>query len=289
MEPLTRIERSLQNALSFAVASDRPPMLCAAVRHAVFPGGARVRPRLCLAVATACGDPDPTVSDAAAAALELLHCASLVHDDMPCFDNAETRRGFASVQARYGEPLALLTGDALIVLAFETLARGCATRPDRMISLTATIARAVGMPHGIVAGQGWESEADIPLAEYHRTKTASLFMGATAAGAAAAGRDPQPWFEVGEKLGAAYQVADDLGDMLAGENDSGKPHGQDSRNARPNAGLQLGVGEACDRLRGLVDAAVRAIPNCAGREGLSALVRSEATRLVPKSLALSAA
>ena len=99
-----------------------PPLLAAAMRHAVFPGGARIRPQLCLAVARACGDAHPALADAAAAAIELLHCASLVHDDLPCFDDAATRRGQPSVHAAYGERLAVLAGDALIVLAFQTLA-----------------------------------------------------------------------------------------------------------------------------------------------------------------------
>ena len=91
-----------------------------------FPGGARIRPRLCLAVAQACGEDQPAVTDAAAAAIELLHCASLVHDDLPCFDDAPIRRGKPSVHRAFGEQLAVLAGDALIVLAFETLALAAA-------------------------------------------------------------------------------------------------------------------------------------------------------------------
>ena len=90
-----RIEAALQQALSLSESPDGPPLLAAAMRHAVFPGGARIRPQLCLAVASACGDPRPGLSDAAAGAIELLHCASLVHDDLPCFDAAATRRGKA--------------------------------------------------------------------------------------------------------------------------------------------------------------------------------------------------
>ena len=124
------------------------------MQHAVFPRGARVRPRLCLAVAAACAEDDPAITDAAAAALELLHCASLVHDDMPCFDNAATRRGRPSVHAAFGEPLALLTGDALIVLAFQALALGAARSSARLAPLMAIVAASVAAPCGIVAGQG---------------------------------------------------------------------------------------------------------------------------------------
>ena len=99
------------------------------MRHAVLPGGARVRPQLCLSVAQACGDDLPEMSDAAAAAIELIHCASLVHDDLPCFDDADLRRGKPSVHRAYGEPLAVLAGDALIVMAFEALARAAQGEP----------------------------------------------------------------------------------------------------------------------------------------------------------------
>ncbi|MDN2566040.1 polyprenyl synthetase family protein [Aquibium sp. A9E412] len=284
-----RIERSLERAVAFATPGGAPPKLAAALRYAVFPGGARVRPRLCLAVAGACGDPTPQAADAAAAAIELLHCASLVHDDLPCFDDAGLRRGKPSVHAAYGEPIALLAGDALIVLAFETIARECATLPARMGPLAATVARAVGMPHGIVAGQAWESEADIPLAEYHRAKTGSLFTGAAAAGAIAAGADPQPWMAVGGTLGAAYQVADDLRDLVACDGETGKPCGQDAQNGRPNAAAALGVAGCVARLNDLVESAAAAIPDCPGAGMLSELIRSEAKRLMPEKLALSAA
>ena len=93
MDPRRRIEAALEAALDGAAANDGPPRLREAMRHAVLPGGARVRPRLCLAVAGACGEDQPGLVDAVAAAIELLHCASLVHDDLPCFDDAEQRRG----------------------------------------------------------------------------------------------------------------------------------------------------------------------------------------------------
>ena len=123
MDSNQRIEKALLDTVSSMGGPDIPPQLAAALRYAVFPGGARVRPRLSLAVARACGDSCPRLADAAAASIELLHCASLVHDDLPCFDDAETRRGKPSVHKAFGEPLAVLVGDALIIGAFQTLAR----------------------------------------------------------------------------------------------------------------------------------------------------------------------
>ncbi|MEE7477910.1 polyprenyl synthetase family protein, partial [Methylobacterium hispanicum] len=122
MDPGRRIETALEVAVSSAEAPGAPPLLAEAIRYAVFPGGHRIRPRLCLAVARACGDDDPEAADAAAVAIELLHCASLVHDDLPCFDDAPLRRGKPAVHVAYGPALAVLTGDALIVAAFEALA-----------------------------------------------------------------------------------------------------------------------------------------------------------------------
>lgn len=144
MDAATRIEQALTVAVARAGGPGCPPRLAEAVRHAVFPRGARIRPRLTLAVAEACGGDDPGAADAAAAAIELLHCASLVHDDLPCFDDAATRRGKPSVHRAFGEPLAVLAGDALIVLAFQTLARGAVQAPDRLAALVMTLGQAVG-------------------------------------------------------------------------------------------------------------------------------------------------
>jgi len=284
MDATSRIERSLERALSFATVGDRPPLLCKAVHHAVFSDGARVRPRLCLAVAEACGDPYREASTAAATAIELLHCASLVHDDLPCFDNSDLRRGKPSVHAAFGEPLALLAGDALIILSFETLARECAVTPHRLAPLIATVARSVGMPNGIVAGQAWESEAEIDVEEYHRTKTASLFMGATAAGAIAADSDPQPWIEVGKQLGAAYQVADDLRDMVGSAQEIGKPCRQDAANNQPNIAGELGISGSVARLQEFVSNAIDAVPDVPGSDSLRNLIHGEVKRLMPRKL-----
>src|SRR3954453_642744 len=179
MDAATRIELALTVAVTRAEAPGCPPRLGAALRHAVFPRGARIRPKLCLAVAAACGDDDPTAADAAAAAGELLHCASLVHDDLPCFDDAPIRRGKPSVHLAFGEPLAVLAGDALIVLAFQTLARAAAFAPDRLTTLLLTVGGAVGMPLGIVAGQAWECEPEVELEAYQQAKTGALFAAAT--------------------------------------------------------------------------------------------------------------
>ena len=260
-----------------------PPKLQAAVRHAVFPGGARIRPHLCLAVARACGDSDPRLADAAAAAIELLHCASLVHDDLPCFDDAPTRRGAASVHAAYGERMAVLTGDALIVLAFQALAHGAEHAPQRLPALVSLLARRVGAPTGIVAGQAWECEPFVALAAYHRAKTGSLFSACTEAGALAAGADPVAWQAFGLCLGEAYQVADDIRDVAITADLLGKPNGRDLALCRPSSATELGLGGAIAHFDQLMARAVDAIPPCAGAATLRALAKAESERLVPQA------
>lgn len=289
MDVATRIEASLADAVLLAEASGAPPRLAAAMRHAVFPKGARIRPRLTLAVAGACGDDRPALASAAAAAIELLHCASLVHDDMPCFDDAETRRGRPSVHRAFGVPLAVLAGDALIILAFQTLSRSAPCAPERLGPVLAAVGDGVGVPFGIVAGQAWECEPAVDLSEYQRQKTGALFAAACIAGAAAAAYpEPDAWRLLGDRLGEAFQVADDLRDAVEDEATLGKPVGRDAALGRPSAVAEFGVEGAVRRLRALSEAAVAAIPPCPGQAMLRAHMLQEAQRLIPRKLAAAA-
>jgi geranylgeranyl diphosphate synthase type II len=279
MSTSRRIERALRAAID-ATGAGAPPRLTAALRHAVFPGGARLRPRLCLAVAAACGDPLPSLSDAAAVAVELLHCASLAHDDLPCFDNASTRRGQASLHRAFDEPLAVLAGDALIVLAFETLASAGVAAPERLGRLVGAVGRGVSTPHGIIAGQAWESEARIPVITYRRAKTAALFVAAASAGAIAAGADPAPWRAFGERIGEAYQVADDIQDVSGDPGALGKPVGRDAPLGRPNAAHDLGVGGSRQLLEQLLQEALAELPPCRRPEEIQGWALNLTTRLL---------
>lgn len=289
MQAPIRIEQALAQALKSVQARGAPPRLAAAIQHAVVPGGARIRPQLLLAVAAACGDDEPALADAAAAALELLHCASLVHDDLPCFDDAPLRRGLASVHAAHGERCAVLAGDALIVLAFETLARACTRSPQRLPALVCVLASRVGMPNGIVAGQAWECEDWVSLPHYQRAKTGSLFAAATEMGALAAGGDPAQWRGFGECLGEAYQVADDIRDVAADEKNIGKPVGRDRTLGRPSAVSEMGMSGALDHFEQLVGRASSAVPAGPGTRALRAILHAEAERLLPADLRVQAA
>jgi geranylgeranyl diphosphate synthase type II len=286
---MTRIDRSLAQALALTQGPDSPPLLVKAMRYAVFPGGARIRPRLLIAVARACAEDQVRLSSAAAAAIEILHCASLVHDDLPCFDDAATRRGRPSVHKAFGERIAVLTGDALIALAFQSVAQSADVAPARLGALIGIIARAIGAPQGIIAGQAWECESQISLAHYQRSKTGALFAAATAAGAAAAGHPADSWHLLGERIGEAYQIADDIRDVVSNEHELGKPIGRDQALGRPNAVHHLGIGSAVERLETLVGSAIEAIPACPGAADLRAHILGEASRLLPRELARPAA
>ncbi|QFU09760.1 Farnesyl diphosphate synthase [Rhodobacteraceae bacterium THAF1] len=278
----SRIEPAIEAALRLGQAGSAPPRLAAALRYSCTPGGARIRPTILTSVALACGDPTPRVTDAAATAIELIHCASLVHDDLPCFDDSDLRRGKPSVHRAFSEPLAVLAGDSLIVMGFEVLARAAADSPDRTVALIGLLGRHTGMPGGICAGQGWESEDKIDLRAYHRAKTGALFVAATQMGAVAAGQDPEPWEELGARIGEAFQVADDLRDALMSDDDLGKPAGQDDRHGRPSAVAEFGVQGAAQRLDDILSGAIASIPSCEGEAMLADLVTRYARKLAPR-------
>jgi geranylgeranyl diphosphate synthase type II len=289
MQLSVRIEAAVTEAIQlasggFAGADRVPQRLAAALDHATMSGGARIRPTILLSVAMACGDDRPQLSEAAAAALELIHCASLVHDDLPAFDNADTRRGRPSVHRAHGEPLAILAGDSLIVLAFEVLARAAGDQPMRALRLVQALAQRTGMPGGICAGQAWESEPTVNLSAYHRAKTGALFIAATQMGAIAAGQEPEPWEELGARIGEAFQVADDLKDALLTEKETGKPAGQDAVHGRPNAVHLMGVQGAVRHLKDILGGAIASIPSCPGEAQLAGMVRAYAERMTPVDL-----
>ena len=278
-----RLEQELEQAVAHAADGDCPPLLSQALRHAVFPGGARIRPRLVLAVSNACasGHATAATTNATAAmtfasAVEILHCASLVHDDLPCFDNSMLRRGKPSVHAAFGERLAVLAGDALIVLGFEWLA----LKTERVAQLSGILARCVGGPSGICAGQAWECEQTIDIVRYQRAKTGALFAACTMGGAASQGYEPFGWQKLGFAIGEAFQVADDLRDVAGSAEKLGKPVHQDEVNHAPNFVAELGFDGAMAHFEELLAAARDAIPDCPGREPLARQIEGVSRSLV---------
>jgi len=204
-------------------AGTRPPELSSAMRHAVLSGGKRLRPILCLAAAEAAGGKLEHAMPAACA-IELLHTYTLVHDDLPCMDNDTLRRGQPTVWAKYGEAMAVLVGDALQTLAFETLARTpCPSVTPRLVI---ELARAAGGA-GVIAGQVEDIQfAGSPtrdIIDYvFQHKTADLFRAAIRLGAIAGGASDhnlQHLSVYGNNLGIAFQVVDDLLDAQQARSD----------------------------------------------------------------------
>ncbi|MCA9707213.1 MAG: polyprenyl synthetase family protein [Myxococcales bacterium] len=242
------------------------------MRHSVLNGGKRIRPRLLLATAEACngGPMDEDTAELAlraAVAVELIHSASLVHDDLPCFDDADLRRGVPTVHCAFGQPMAVLAGDALITQAFETLADYEGDNQRRALRLVRLLSQATGSLRGIIGGQSLElhperwvdGEVSMDLvADYHEKKTAALFDYSMRAAAIAVGlgRDHQDrWGEVGIKLGLAFQLIDDLLDIYMDEEETGKTTGRDRALAKPNGALVEGSDETVRRLSQLIDEA----------------------------------
>jgi len=288
MTAVKRVEQSLSKAMTSLIGANTPPKLAACIEYTLFPGGARVRPRLVFAVADACGSVSDSLAGRAASAVEMLHCASLIQDDLQCFDAADTRRGRASVHAAFGSGLAILASDALIVGSFDVMTSGD-NDPARCVELVSCLARHSGSAGGITAGQAWEAEPAIDVSTYHAAKTGSLFEAAVELGAICAGANRREWRMTGRRLGAAYQVADDLSDVLGSTEQCGKPVGVDASLGRPNIVSDLGVDEAARRLRQMIDELIETLPDCVAPATLRETIRQEARRFLPKELDRSAA
>jgi len=226
------VDSALERLLPAADAP--PPSIHKAMRYSIFAGGKRVRPILCLESArifTAQLDPVFPV----ACSLEFIHTYSLIHDDLPALDNDDLRRGKPTSHKVFGEAIAILTGDALLTLAFEALA----TAPldaARSVAVLSEIARAAGTRNGMVGGQVADLEAESKKAtpetlEYiHRSKTAALIRASVVSGAIAGGAAPEDVARLrrfGENIGWAFQVVDDILDVEESSAALGKTAGKD--------------------------------------------------------------
>jgi geranylgeranyl diphosphate synthase, type II len=212
-----------------------PTSIHQAMRHSVFAGGKRLRPILCMESARMIAGRLPDGIDELGAAIEMLHTYSLVHDDLPALDNDDLRRGRPTCHKKFGEAMALLAGDALLTLAFETLARA-ALPPDRSVAVIQEIGAAAGTRDGMVGGQVADLEAEgkpasAEMLEYiHRSKTAALIRASIVSGALSGGAGEDDLLHLrrfGELIGWAFQVTDDI---LAVEESSaalGKTAGKD--------------------------------------------------------------
>ncbi|MEP9387211.1 polyprenyl synthetase family protein [Mesorhizobium sp. KR9-304] len=238
----------------------RPARLLAAMRHGVLNGGKRLRPFLLLESAALFGA-DESAALRAAAALECVHCYSLIHDDLPAMDDDDLRRGQPTVHRAYDEATAILAGDGLLTIAFDIIAdEATALGPDRRATLVLALARASGIG-GMAGGQALDLEAqrtppdETGIITLQAMKTGALIRFACEAGAIVAGApmaDRERLAEFGSAIGLAFQLADDLLDLTSDTTTMGKATGKDEAAGKATLVRLHGVDWARKQLGGLV-------------------------------------
>ena len=252
-------------------ADTRPTILHQAMRYSMLGEGKRIRPILCMAAAEAAGG---RAGDALVpgAALELFHTFTLIHDDLPSMDNDDLRRGRPTCHKVYGEANAILAGDSLLTLAFEWLAGCAAPAPYPPTQLALELARAGGS-QGVMAGQVEDlaaegKPADAGRVDYiHRHKTADLLRAAVRMGAICAGAPAELLARLdtyGDRMGLAFQVADDILNATSDATALGKATGTDAARGKLTYVAVHGLAEARQRARRLVDEAKASLSGLKG-------------------------
>jgi geranylgeranyl diphosphate synthase type II len=273
--------RQVVDARLDALLVGGPPPLLEAMRWAVQGGGKRLRPILCLWTHEMLAGGEAAAVLDTACALELVHTYSLVHDDLPCMDDDDLRRGRATCHVRFGEALAVLAGDALLNLAYEVVLAAPWGDAGRAVCVAQTLAAAASH-RGLLGGQvlDLQGEGEAPTAErleaIHVAKTAALLRAALVCGAQAAGAPPADLERIaaaGLHLGLAFQIADDVLDVVGGAAQLGKSPGKDAAARKITAPAVHGL-EASRRLAVRhAEAAAAQLATWKGSEPLQALAR----------------
>ncbi|MDP3940420.1 MAG: polyprenyl synthetase family protein [Deltaproteobacteria bacterium] len=263
-ERLARVNAYLDGCLP--EESRTPETLHRAMRYSLFSGGKRIRPVLVIAGAEAVGGKSDQVLGLAAA-LELIHTYTLIHDDLPALDNDDYRRGRLTCHKVFGEAVALLAGDALLTKAFELLSNPKefpSVPPERLLDVAGQIARTAGSTC-LVGGQvvDLESEGkqvDLPLLEYiHVNKTGGLIVTSVTAGARLCGAEQQSLRALaryGECIGLVFQITDDLLDVIGDRETLGKNTGGDRVRGKATYPAVLGISESRSRAGELTGMAI---------------------------------
>lgn len=263
-ERLVEAQRLVQEALNGALAARADVPVVDAMRYALQ-GGKRLRAFLVLEGAALHGVAAEAAMPAAAA-VEALHAYSLVHDDLPCMDDDDMRRGLPTVHVQWDEATAVLAGDALQTLAFELCCDPALGAPDRRVELVASLARAAGA-EGMVLGQALDIAAETaarPLTLEEITalqagKTGALFAFAAEAGAILAGADREPMRRYAQALGLAFQIADDILDVEGDATKTGKRVGKDAAAGKATFVSLMGLASAKARAAELIEEACGAL------------------------------
>jgi geranylgeranyl diphosphate synthase type II len=204
--------------------SESPTEIHKAMRYSTLDGGKRVRPGLCTAAFAMYADDWKPVLPIASA-IEMIHCYSLIHDDLPAMDDDDFRRGKPSCHKQFGEAIAILAGDALLTLAFETLSRNQAFAPEQMLQVVRNLSQAAGTRDGMIAGQVMDLEAEgvtvnpSQLEAIHRAKTGALISASVWTGAFLGGAPSRDMTHINAfcgRIGLAFQVIDDILDEVDG-------------------------------------------------------------------------
>lgn len=254
------------------LTTDCPSQLQESIRYSLLAPGKRVRPCLALMACEAVGG-DPKLALPAASALEMIHCYSLIHDDLPAMDDDDLRRGRPTNHKQFGESTAILAGDGLLTLAFETLAKGISDS-NVAIACVADLASAAGA-EGMVGGQQADLEAeeqhDVSLEQLeaiHRRKTGRLLTVPLLMGGRIAGASPETLNNLriyGESVGLAFQIADDLLDVVGDSQKMGKNVQKDADHGKSTYPALLGIDESRQKAELLVDRACSAIADLGER------------------------
>jgi geranylgeranyl diphosphate synthase type II len=249
-------------------AAVEPVAVHAAIRWSLFAGGKRLRPALVVAAGETFGARRESLL-ATACAFELVHTYSLVHDDLPSMDDDELRRGRPTCHVRFGEATAILAGDALQSLAFQTVAEDEELDAVLRVRVVAELARAAGTPHGMAAGQSLdlaaESRAGVSASELdliHGRKTGAMIAAAARCGAIIAGasrRELEAVTTYAARLGLLFQITDDLLDVTSSAEDLGKTPGKDARALKATYPALHGLEAARERARIVCEEACAAL------------------------------
>ncbi|WP_461515875.1 polyprenyl synthetase family protein [Porticoccus sp.] len=259
-----RVDSYLEEALPPATTSEKN--LQAAIRYSVFNGGKRVRPVLAYAAAYAVGGITRS-TDGVAAAVEMIHAYSLIHDDLPAMDDDHLRRGKPTCHIAFDEATAILAGDALQTLAFQQLLNVHEDAPQLALRQLAILCNASG-PAGMVLGQALDISAVdktltlTELEQIHRHKTGAIISASILMGALTAGANNQQLdalTQYGEAVGLAFQVQDDILDVTGSTEAIGKQQGADMALNKPTYVTLLGLSGAREKARELHKAALEAI------------------------------
>lgn len=250
-------------------ASVNPKLLHEAMRHSLFAGGKRFRPILAVAACETVGGKRETVIPFAAA-IEMIHTYTLIHDDLPSMDDDDFRRGVPTCHKKYGEAAAILAGDALLTLAFEILADAKlfpGVKAETLLKVARETAGAVGST-GTVGGQMVDiemagKEPDMATLEYiHTHKTGKLIVASIRGGAALAGAEEDQLSaltEYGRSIGLAFQIVDDLLDVEGSREKTGKTPGSDLKNKKLTYPSIMGVEESRKLAVKLTDRAMKSV------------------------------